>query len=990
MSTRTLADHSRLAARKRDLSAFEDLLLRSDTHLPHYVPVGPAQVTLAFPQGTTRATPSRTFTPAPGAPLQPFKPGSQVLFSKLSGLSFATSAPVLAGTTVLIVSRTHPENGTFELMLGGRVLDYYVRDPAIEATAEVVERRQPRYMDLRVFDTTGAQRLPGAQLSSDDAGKLNNFHFKRLLAEEEKGQLAHQEGNTLYQDLDPKSTGSVSMERLQDFAELTPGRLRSVLLPSMGHQLLPSQNTQWVHSLAPLYLLLQACFAPYLWGALGLPKVMSLRERLLVVRERPQAEGNFEAPDIRTIVLAAPSSDMTYNAGQHQMAVFRARAILALLGAVAINLVGWVAVLGWSFLPSEGSPSPARQAAGILSWAMDLIVLMVQALTQQRPSYMGFAIVMMFVGVICVVAFVLRVLEKLPIVLPYSGTGEGDLPAVMPLLLDVKNTPFAMVSYAWGSTPLDKDFAQTARALAAALPNCWCDVQMMSSGTVVPAVTAQVARTAHLLVMVITPAYLRSRNCSIELMAAVLYRRSYHQTWAYLAGTVPPAVEDFLRDNLGIKVYRSITDLLKDAGQKVYRIERSESSPIQAESLMNWFSVYSEARESVSRNFRLPTPMVRKGRFYACSSRRITPDDDLLRMTAVSVGGGEGGSQSMAAVARPSILKPRGAVSVAGLYLAADALAVGECVVLVAEQVLLVAALVSMAIVYLLMRYGYLYNVPIAGVFPQDVPLSTWLLFPIFVGIMMVLAVVVILPFALNVDVRTHHSSLLRPLCAAAFIQSFTDKGKGGGDATAAADSSTTGAADPPSRPTVGGTMTFLFAVGKRVEGKGHDPLLEHKINNVITFMRRIGGEGFAKRVAYGKDVEDPKELAKDFTGLCVCVFVLRSPEDVQYWLKMHCGGGFPLSNTILVVEEGAKMQKVQDKDAMEPVNVVVQGKILRLNDYIYLDMGVINKGEVGAYTGFAPMLLDNIGAKIGSAYLSALRRHAELEQQSSTQGERV
>ena len=136
--------------------------------------------------------------------------------------------------------------------------------------------------------------------------------------------------------------------------------------------------------------------------------------------------------------------------------------------------------------------------------------------------------------------------------------------------------------------------------------------------------------------------------------------------------------------------------------------------------------------------------------------------------------------------------------------------------------------------------------------------------------------------------------------------------------------------------------------------------------------------------------MEDPKELAKDFTGLCVCVFVLRSPEDVQYWLKMHCGGGFPLSNTILVVEEGAKMQKVQDKDAMEPVNVVVQGKILRLNDYIYLDMGVINKGEVGAYTGFAPMLLDNIGAKIGSAYLSALRRHAELEQQSSTQGERV
>ena len=50
-------------------------------------------------------------------------------------------------------------------------------------------------------------------------------------------------------------------------------------------------------------------------------------------------------------------------------------------------------------------------------------------------------------------------------------------------------------------------------------------------------------------------------------------------------------------------------------------------------------------------------------------------------------------------------------------------------------------------------------------------------------------------------------------------------------------------------------------------------------------------------------------------------------------------------------------------------------------HDFTYLDLSRMAKGGgpegCGAYAGFAPMLLDHIGSKIGSAFLSALRRQA-------------
>jgi hypothetical protein len=761
-----------------------------------------------------------------------------------------------------------------------------------------------------------AAAVEGSQLA--DLPGAPTFIPVALAGDESK---SNSQMGELFSAIDVDGSGSISHAELAASMVNSPGQLRGLLLPSVGHQLLPSQNSQWVYRYALLYLLLEAAFVPFLWRFLGLASIVRLRDRVLVVEE-----GEGRVPRISTIVLATPSSDTSYNAGQHVIAVFRVRALVGMCCAVVINMLAWAGVLGESFLPQEA----ARNSTYLLRWALDLIVLLVRSMSEQRPSYMGFALVMLFVSIIATMAFALRVLEKLPIVLPYSGTGEGDLPAVMPLLLDVKNTPFAMVSYAWGtddSSTTDKAMPSLARALAAALPNCWSDVHMLSSGSVIPSVTSHVARTAHLLVLVITPSYLRSRNCAIELVAALLHRRAHHVTWAYVSPEVPHSVCHFLSQHLGVRLFSCARQLLEEAGNTVYRTPDDAA----VTRLTRWFAVYGEARESVSRNFRLPPPRVRDGWFCACSGR---------------------------------LLRPRGSVTAGRFFLAPDATAFGTSVVIVPEQVLLALMAGSLAATFALLRAGYLANAPIGDTLPQDVPLSLWLPLPAILGVVLALIVAVLLPFALHADVRTHHSSLLLPLCASAYIQTYD------GAPVAAVPAPllqrqlslrSGGAAAGGSRGATSGAISFLFAVGDAQLGMASDPLLEQRLENVLGFMRELGLQ--AQRAPYGEGKEAPA-LLSDPAALCVCVFVLRSQRDAVHWLRTHCAT-FALSNTILLVEGSVARARVRHGERW-------------LNDYVYLDvsrMGRSGPEGCGAYAGFAPMLLDHIGAKIGSSYLSALRK---------------
>jgi hypothetical protein len=763
-----------------------------------------------------------------------------------------------------------------------------------------------------------------------------------------------------------------------------PSTLRSLLLPTVGHQLLPSQNRQWVHSLAWLYLLLKALYCSFLWRLLRLPPLLRLRERLLVVEEEEEEGtpvGSGAAPAIGTILESAPSSDLTYNASAEVISVFRVRASLAVCACFLINALAWAGVLGASYLPQGAS---AQGAASLLAWALDAMVLLIRALTQQRPSYMGFACVALFISILSAVAFALAVIERLPIVLPYAGTGRGDLPSVMPLILDVRNTPFAMVSYAWGDP--ESPYARTARALAAALPNCWVDQHMLSSGSTVPLITAEVARSAHLLVLVLTPEYLHSKNCAIELVAALLHRGRHQATWAYAApGVLPESVLRHFSARLGVRVFSSIRQLLLEADRTIYRVARQED----VARLMKWFAVYGDARESVSRTFRLPPPEIQRGSALPCSSCRS-------RSRRSSSSSSSSGSSSSSSRVCPHLCRPRRAVHAGHAYLAADALEQGVSLVWVPEQLMLLACVAGLAACFALLQQGYARNIPIGATRPWDVPLSTWLPLPIVVASVLTVAVVGLLPFALHLDVRTHHSPLLLPLCAAAFIQAYEgglkEEGAGGGGSGGAAAGATPGAAAAP-RSTGGereleGHITFLFAVGDATGSPLADPHLEARLDNVMAFMQSLGL--VTQRVAYGPRHPCPRALREHQT-LCVAVFVLRSRGDAEHWLRTHCGQ-FSLDNTILVWdgEEGATAAGAQPPAVSVAVagGGVATGQRLYFNDYIFLPVRQMCRGPgregCGAYDGFAAMLLDHIGAKIGSAFLSALRRQVHVGKESN------
>ena len=798
--------------------------------------------------------------------------------------------------------------------------------------------------------------------------------------------------------------------------------LRALTLPSVGHQLVPSQNRQYVHRLAWLYLLLRASYLSFLWRWLGLPRLLRLRERLLVVEEEEEEEGGegkvkkggaagaAAPPTIGTVLEAAPSSDMTYNAGAEVLGVFRVRAALVVCLACAINLAAWTSVLGQSYLPQG---APAQGASYMLSWALDVLVLLMRAMTQQRPSYMGFGVVAIFIAFIAAIAFALTVLDRLPVVLPYSGTGKGDLPSVMPLIADVRNTPFAMVSYAWGS-PSPSPYAETARALAAALPNAWVDVHMMSSGSSVPQLTAEVAKSAHLLVLVLTRDYLHSKNCAIELTAALLHRGSHQATWAYAppGAGLPEAVLRHLSARLGVRVFSSLRQLLLQAGHTIYRVSAKED----VARLTRWFAVHADARESVSRNFRLPPPAIQRGSALPCGC------------------GGRSGS-------RYRLCRPRGAVFAGHCYLAPDALEAGRSCVWVAEQVLLGVCALALGATLALLQQGYILNVPIGATEPWDVPLSVWMPLPLIIAAIVVVIVAALLPFALHLDVRTHHSAQLLPLCAAAFIDSYDgglqeeageggccgsgggsgrgggggggSGGSGGSRARAGAAATAVGAA--PAAPSAAapassggggsgrqldGHITFLFCIGDApAEGRQPrpDPHLLTRLDNTMAFMRELGLS--AEKCAYGAAHPAPPAL-QQHQVLCVAVFVLRSRADAEHWLRTHCGV-FSLSNTILLWDghDDANSAPVRVERARGAGGA--QLETLHLNDYIYLTasqppappagplaalQALLSPARPAPYQGFADMLLDHIGAKIGSAYLSALRQQVH-EASAEAQG---
>lgn len=129
----------------------------------------------------------------------------------------------------------------------------------------------------------------------------------------------------------------------------------------------------------------------------------------------------------------------------------------------------------------------ARERGGVSTWSLGLCLILL-------------------VGVICLVTVSSSQSGRQ---LAFARVGPRDIACVLPLVLD-QRLPFAMVSYAWlaDSDPRSGPRRLIARSLAASLPNCWVDTQMMASGTCVSTATTAVAAGCHVLIILLSKEYM--------------------------------------------------------------------------------------------------------------------------------------------------------------------------------------------------------------------------------------------------------------------------------------------------------------------------------------------------------------------------------------------------------------------------------------------------------------------------------------------------
>lgn len=153
------------------------------------------------------------------------------------------------------------------------------------------------------------------------------------------------------------------------------------------------------------------------------------------------------------------------------------------------------------------------------------------------------AIGMLFFSIATGAMYVINILIVAPRSLRYYDITRRDVPTVLPLVVKPR-VPFAMVSYQWNS------MAEFSRSLAAALPQGWVDVQMLSAGTNLTRATSYVAANCFYLVIVASGEYMKSQNCMVELIAALSQRRDDQYVSVLDVGTAPRWFLKFLNENL--------------------------------------------------------------------------------------------------------------------------------------------------------------------------------------------------------------------------------------------------------------------------------------------------------------------------------------------------------------------------------------------------------------------------------------------------------
>lgn len=498
-----------------------------------------------------------------------------------------------------------------------------------------------------------------------------------------------------------------------------------------GQQLLPSQTKKYQYFGAFWFLLMKAVFCNVPVCCCRPTKVRG--RHIFIARDR----NGFES--FQTLLRARPASDPRPDLQEYSKVITFYRGIF-LLGFLPLLFYGFLLLVEGLHLPTESSNSNLNANPHPFE---DEVTspLHISLSTQSRLKFAS-TNVLMYVMVIACLTDLYKRGNKVSKSISSEELRRGGLSYVLPLLLD-QYAPLAMVSYCWNP----EYSAEIARSLATALPNCWVDIQMLSSGNNVPQTTASVAATSHLMVIFLSRQYLESQNCCIELVNAVKCRQWDQVTVVYLPPGIDHALPKAIIDhfnNFGIKVFDKPRVLLEYLSEHVYYCEGKQDKS----RILSWFRRYSSPKKHFAFDIRLPfnRPTKKTGCFEKSRWRRICDP-----------------------------IYPRSASYVGNYFITADGTETGESLgwdsSVVVQAIILLCAVV---LTYLNVEAARTIN----GSEGRAVnPITVFLFFVIIAVIFFLL-----IPILTNKDAQLSHSAYLAPLSIAAFLnQTWLEKERGRG-----------------------------------------------------------------------------------------------------------------------------------------------------------------------------------------------------------------
>ena len=406
----------------------------------------------------------------------------------------------------------------------------------------------------------------------------------------------------------------------------------------------------------------------------------------------------------------------------------------------------------------------------------------------------------------------------------------------------------------------------------------------------------------------------RSRNCCLELSAAILSRGVHQRTWVYVTDEVADswAAADAVVDELkraGIRVFWNADALLRDLSEIAYRVSGSDVTRC-----VQWFREFSSALPHVARHNRLSAPVRKRADFplgprisflpwWQPSTESVVASSDNFDDFEADDKRPGGGPPSPP-YGRCRCRLPEDAVYAGSLYLSADGLVLGSVAALTVQQltvVIFTLAFVANVVCVTLSieRDG---DLLFAG-FTTFIDSVFFITIIAFVGLAAPAVLVVALPLLGNLDARSRHSELLVPLHVAAYMnaaarlpatlrrRSFRE-----GLGLPGSPSERLSENLPDSTSTSGSaSLKVCFLLSRaphrlpEVAGPPFDARLEDRLINVCRFLRAIGLDAVVvpPRAEDGTCDDRHREVRGSADApnvISVCVYVLRSEEAALAW----------------------------------------------------------------------------------------------------------